>query len=154
MFAIGLLTVPMLSAAPPNGAVAKSANSHLVGVASWYGRQHQGRKMANGQRFDRGKLTAAYWYLPLGSTIRVTNLENGRSITVTVTDRGPNFRLHRVLDLSEAAASELDYIQKGLTSVFVSQVLSYEPEHAELHPVLVEPEELFVAASAVQEDLP
>jgi rare lipoprotein A len=111
--------------------------------------------MANGQRFDRHKLTAAYWYLPLGSVIRVTNLENGKSITVTVTDRGPNFRLHRVLDLSEAAASELDYIQKGLTSVFVFPLVSYEPQHAEFHPVLVEPRgQLFVSASTVQEDMP
>ena len=77
---------------------------------------------------------------------------------MTVTDRGPNFRLHRILDLSEAAASELDYIQKGLTSVFVFPVVpvvSYEPQHAELHPVLVEPrDELFVSASTVQEGMP
>jgi rare lipoprotein A len=157
VFAIGLLTAPMISAAPRSkGSVVTAVpKPHLVGIASWYGSQHQGRKMANGQRFDRHKLTAAYWYLPLGSVIRVTNLENGKSITVTVTDRGPNFRLHRVLDLSEAAASELDYIQKGLTSVFVFPLVSYEPQHAEFHPVLVEPRgQLFVSASTVQEDMP
>jgi rare lipoprotein A (peptidoglycan hydrolase) len=90
----------------------------------------------------------------LGSMIRVTNLENGKSITVTVTDRGPNFRLHRILDLSEAAANELDYIQKGLTPVFVSPVVSYEPQHADLQSVLVEPrDELLVSSSTVQEDM-
>jgi rare lipoprotein A len=157
MTAVGLLTASMASAAPrPKEAVVTAiAKPHLVGIASWYGSQHQGRKMANGQSFDRHKLTAAYWYLPLGSTIRVTNLENGKSITVTVTDRGLNFRLKRVLDLSEAAAIELDYIQKGLTPVFVFPVVSYEPQHAEFRPVLVEPpDELFVAASSEQEYTP
>jgi rare lipoprotein A len=157
MFVGGLLTAPMIFAAsqPKQAVVTAIAKPRFVGIASWYGSQHQGRKMANGQRFDRHKLTAAYWYLPLGSTIRVTNLENGKSITVTVTDRGPNFRLHRILDLSEAAASELDYIQKGLTPVFVFPVVSYEPQHAELHPILVEPrDELFVSASTVEKDMP
>ncbi len=151
-FAASLLTVSMISAAPqPKGAVTATPKPHFVGIASWYGSQHQGRKMANGQRFDRHKLTAAYWYLPLGSVIRVTNLENGKSIIVTVTDRGPNFRLHRILDLSEAAASELDYIHKGLTRVFVSLVVSYEPQHAEFDAILVEPrDETFVASTAQQ----
>lgn len=155
MFLTGLLTAPLVSATPrPKGATPTAiVEQHFVGVASWYGIQHQGRKMANGQKFDRRKLTAAYWYLPLGSTIRVTNLENGKSITVTVTDRGPNFRLHRVLDLSEAAARELDYIQKGLTPVFVLPVVSYEPQDAELHSVLVEPLDE-VLASAYGEDMP
>jgi rare lipoprotein A len=154
MFSASLLTAPMIYAASrPRGAVVTVNKPHFVGIASWYGSQHQGRKMANGQRFDRHKLTAAYWYLPLGSTIRVINLENGKSITVTVTDRGPNFRLHRILDLSEAAAMELDYIQKGLTPVVVLPVTSYELQHAELHPILVEPDEVFVSTGTVQEDM-
>ena len=90
--------------------------------------------MANGKRFDRRKLTAASWYVPLGTVLRVVNLENGRSVTVTVTDRGPNLRLHRIVDLSEAAARELGYVEKGLTPVFVSPILAYEPQHAVLHP--------------------
>jgi rare lipoprotein A (peptidoglycan hydrolase) len=155
MFLAGLLTVPIISAAPrPKAAIPKAiVEQHFVAIASWYGIQHQGRKMANGQKFDRRKLTAAYWYLPLGSIIRVTNLENGKSISVTVTDRGPNFRLHRVLDLSEGAARKLDYIQKGLTSVLVSPIVSYEPQDAELHPVLIEPLD-GVLASAYVEDMP
>jgi len=156
IFAASLLTAPVVSAAPlPKGAIVTAiAKPHFVGIASWYGSQHQGRKMANGQKFDRGKLTAAYWDLPLGSVIRVTNLENGKSITVTVTDRGPNFRLQRILDLSEAAAKELDYIKKGLTPVYVSQVMSYEPEHAELHALILEPpREVFVSAFALPQDM-
>jgi len=95
--------------------------------------------MANGKRFDRRKLTAASWYVPLGTVIRVVNLQNGKSVTVTVTDRGPNFRLHRILDLSEAAARELGYLEKGLTPVLVTPLPSCEPQHAEVASVLVQP---------------
>jgi rare lipoprotein A len=98
---------------------AKQAKVQYIGIASWYGAQHQGRKMANGQRFDRHKLTAASWYFPLGTTIRVVNVQNGESVIVTVTDRGPNLRLKRILDLSEAAAKQLGYVEQGLTSVFL-----------------------------------
>ncbi len=94
--------------------------AHYIGVASWYGIQHQGKKMANGHRFDRAKLTAASWYFPLGTRLQVINLDNGRAVQVTITDRGPNARLHRVLDLSEAAAKRLDYVGQGLTQVFLS----------------------------------
>src|ERR1035437_3487011 len=110
---------------------AKNYKLRYVGTASWYGKQHQGRKMANGQRFDRHKLTAASWYFPLGTSIRVVNLENGQSVLVTITDRGPNLRLHRILDLSEAAAERLDYVGQGLTKVFLYPVASFETESAE-----------------------
>src|SRR5437870_12681154 len=140
IFAASLLSASMISAASRATARTRKVESHFVGIASWYGIQHQGLKMANGKRFDRRKLTAASWYVPLGTVLRVVNLENGRSVTVTVTDRGPNLRLHRILDLSEAAAQKLGYIEKGLTPVFVSPILKYEPQHAALHPrLLVEP---------------
>src|SRR5580692_10373705 len=117
----------------------KDLKTRYVGVASWYGLQHQGLKMANGKRFDRRKLTAASWYVPLGTVVRVVNLENGKAVTVTVTDREPNFRLNRILDLSEAAARELDYLGKGLTPVLVTPMLAYEPADAKVDAVLVEP---------------
>jgi rare lipoprotein A len=145
IFAASLLSASMISAATRGKTPVANTKFHSVGIASWYGIQHQGRKMANGKRFDRRKLTAASWYVPLGTVLRVVNLENGRAVTVTVTDRGPNFRLHRVLDLSEAAAGQLGYVEKGLTQVFISPVLSYEPQHAALHPVLVEPDPALVA---------
>jgi rare lipoprotein A len=111
--------------------------------------------MANGKRFDRRKLTAASWYVPLGTVLRVVNLENGKSVTVTVTDRGPNLRLHRIVDLSEAAARELGYVEKGLTPVFVSPILSYEPQHAVLRPALLQsPDPDLVATYAAPEPLP
>jgi len=95
--------------------------------------------MANGRKFDRRALTAASWYFPLGTVIRVVDLENGNAVTVTITDRGPNLRLHRMVDLSEAAAQRLGYVDRGLTRVFVSPVASVSPEHAGFDARLVEP---------------
>jgi len=149
IFAASLLSASMISAATRAKSTGATTKFHSVGIASWYGIQHQGLKMANGKRFDRRKLTAASWYVPLGTVLRVVNLENGRSVTVTVTDRGPNFRLHRVLDLSEAAARQLGYVEKGLTQVLITPMLSYEPQHAALHPVLVEPDPALVATYTV-----
>ena len=157
IFAASLLSASMISAASRSKGLKSttSPKSHFVGIASWYGQQHQGLKMANGKRFDRRKLTAASWYVPLGTVVRVINLENGKSVTVTVTDRGPNFRLHRILDLSEAAARQLDYVGKGLTSVLVTPMLSYQPEHAKLHSALIEPSDTdLVATNAAPVTLP
>jgi rare lipoprotein A len=108
------------------GAVMLSAivSAHpTMGRASWYGGVHQNHKMANGQRFDKNKMTAASFDLPLGSMIRVLNLENGLSVVVEVTDRGPAKRLNRILDLSEAAAIQLDYRDKGLTKVLYTRAI-------------------------------
>jgi rare lipoprotein A len=104
----------------------KKFKTQYIGTASWYGAQHQGRKMANGKRFDRRKLTAASWYFPLGTTVRVVNVKNGASVVVTITDRGPNLRLHRILDLSEAAAKRLGYVEQGLTPVFIYPLTPFE----------------------------
>jgi len=76
------------------------------GVASWYGPHFQGRRTASGRRFNMRELTAAHRTLPLGSEVRVTNLENGRSVEVKISDRGPYFG-GRIIDLSKAAALRL-----------------------------------------------
>ena len=117
---------------------AKKLKTRYIGTASWYGERHQGRKMANGQRFDRHKLTAASWYFPLGTTIRVVNVKNGESVVVTITDRGPNLRLHRILDLSEAAADRLGYVGQGLTPVFLYPLASFETKAAGFDSGLIE----------------
>jgi rare lipoprotein A (peptidoglycan hydrolase) len=117
----------------------KKAKVAFVGLASWYGVQHQGKKMANGQGFDRKKLTAASWYFPLGTMLRVVNTETGESVVVTITDRGPNFRLNRTIDLSEAAAARLDYIHVGLTHVVVFPLPAFETGSAKLDASLVGP---------------
>lgn len=112
-----------------------------LGRASYYGKGYwQGRKMANGQPFDYRKLTMACWWLPLGSQARVTNLENGLSVVVEVTDRGPAHSLRRVADLSQAAAEQLDYIQHGLATVLITPVQAIETEASTLTETLVEPE--------------
>jgi rare lipoprotein A len=95
--------------------------------------------MANGKRFDMHKLTAASWYFPLGTPIRVVNVMNGKSVVVTVTDRGPNLRLHRIVDLSEAAATNLDYVGKGLTPVFLYPLVSVQTAPATFDSSLVAP---------------
>jgi len=134
---------------------AKKFKTQYIGTASWYGEKHQGRKMANGQRFDRHKLTAASWYFPLGTTIRVVNVKNGESVVVTITDRGPNLRLHRILDLSEAAAERLGYVGQGLTPVFLYPVASFDTTAAGFNSGLTRtpasrgPGELEVKAIAV-----
>src|SRR5579862_5918521 len=117
----------------------KKLKTQYTGTASWYGADRQGRKMANGKPFDRFKLTAASWYFPLGTTIRVVNVKNGESVVVTITDRGPNFRLHRILDLSEAAAQRLDYVGDGLTKVFLYPLPPFDTSAASFDSGLIEP---------------
>jgi rare lipoprotein A len=115
----------------------------VLGVASYYGKHYwQGRKMANGERFDYRKKTMACWWLPLNSQARVTNLDNGRSVVLTVTDRGPAHMLHRVADLSQAAAEELGYAEAGLARVIVQPVVWVEQESAEIGALITEPEEV------------
>jgi rare lipoprotein A len=91
------------------------------GNASWYGEAFHGRKTSNGEFFDMNMFTAAHPTLPLPSYARVTNLENGESVVVRINDRGP-FVGTRIIDLSKAAASKLDYKRKGKTSVRVQWI--------------------------------
>ena len=90
-----------------------------TGIASWYGPGFHGKKTANGEIYDQNGVTAAHRTLPLPSRVRVTNLENGRSIVLTINDRGP-FAHGRIIDLSKRAAQLLDVIQKGTAKVRVS----------------------------------
>jgi rare lipoprotein A len=90
------------------------------GVASYYSSMFQGRRAANGQRFDQGELTAAHPWLPFGTQVRVTRPDTGRSIVVTITDR--IYYGRRVLDLSLAAARQLGMLQCGLAEVRLSPV--------------------------------
>jgi len=117
---------------------AKKLKTQYIGTASWYGADRQGKKMANGKPFDCHKLTAASWYFPLGTVVRVVNLKNGESVVVTITDRGPNLRLNRILDLSEAAAGRLDYVGEGLTPIFLYPMPSFETTAATFDSGLVE----------------
>jgi len=86
------------------------------GVASWYGPNFHGKRTSNGEVYDMYKMTAAHKILPMNTTLKVTSLENGRSIVVRVNDRGP-FVSGRVIDLSRAGAEALDMHRKGTARV-------------------------------------
>jgi rare lipoprotein A len=90
----------------------------LRGKAVWYGGKWHGRKTASGERFNKHALTAAHRTLPLGTRIRVTNLENQRSVLLRVNDRGPYGRdRSRVIDVSEGAARRLGFHGRGWVRV-------------------------------------
>jgi rare lipoprotein A len=88
----------------------------VTGKASWYGPGFDGRRTASGERFDRHAYTAAHRTLPHGTRVLVTNLGNGRSVTVRINDRGP-FARGRILDLSYAAARDIGMIPTGTATV-------------------------------------
>jgi rare lipoprotein A len=88
------------------------------GIASWYGRKFHGRKTANGEIFDAYAASAAHRSLPIPGYVRVTNLENYRSIVVRVNDRGP-FHSDRIIDLSYGAAIKLGFAEQGTAPVEV-----------------------------------
>ncbi|MEM9682785.1 MAG: septal ring lytic transglycosylase RlpA family protein [Pseudomonadota bacterium] len=90
----------------------------VVGVASWYGKPYHGRKTASGQVYNMYQMTAAHPSLPFGTRVAVTNLDNGRTVVVTINDRGP-FVKGRIIDVSRKAASKLGFLNDGLTRVGV-----------------------------------
>ncbi len=96
-----------------------SAGYRERGVASWYGKKFHGRRTSNGEIYDMYAMTAAHKTLPIPTQVRVTNLGNGRSVVLRVNDRGP-FVGNRIIDLSYAAAKQLDMIRNGTAMVEVS----------------------------------
>jgi peptidoglycan lytic transglycosylase len=113
-----------------DGVQVKTENGHpvveQVGEASWYGKFHQGRKTANGERFDQKKLTAAHPTLPLGIEAKVTNLETGKSVDVIINDRGPYVK-GRDLDLSKAAAQKIGVTEDGTAPVKIEAAVTPAP---------------------------
>ncbi len=87
-----------------------------IGKASWYGREHQGKPTASGEKYDQRRFTAAHRSLPFGTKIKVTNLDNGKSAKVRINDRGP-FEKNRIIDLSEAAAKALKMMKSDTATV-------------------------------------
>ena len=96
------------------------------GVASWYGKEFHGKLAANGEVFDMTAYTAAHRKLPLGSIVRVINLENGKFVQVRINDRGP-YVIGRMLDLSHAAARELGMVEAGTTAVQIEVIGNHRP---------------------------
>ncbi|HEU0225488.1 MAG TPA: septal ring lytic transglycosylase RlpA family protein [Steroidobacteraceae bacterium] len=96
------------------------------GVASWYGPDFHGKRTATGERYDMHAMTGAHPTLPLPAWVRVTNLQNGRSVDVRLNDRGP-FAKNRIIDLSRAAAEQLGMIGDGTALVEVRSLASGAP---------------------------
>jgi rare lipoprotein A len=113
---------PDQAPAPPSTKQKSAAPALLpqTGLASWYGAQHQGKQTASGTIFDQAALTAAHRSLPFGSKVKVTNLANGKSVEVEITDRGP-FAENRIIDLSQAAAKALEMMESGTATVRIEQ---------------------------------
>ena len=86
------------------------------GIASYYADKFAGRKTASGAIYKHNKLTAAHKTLPFGATVKVTNLNNKKMVTVVINDRGP-FVQGRIIDLSKSAAKKLDFVHEGLVKV-------------------------------------
>ncbi len=91
------------------------------GIASYYADKFVGRQTASGEIYDNNSFTAAHRKLPFGTLLKVTNLENGKIVIVKVNDRGP-YAYGRIIDLSKAAAQEIDMIKNGLAEVMIEIV--------------------------------
>jgi rare lipoprotein A len=109
----------------------------LTGQASWYGKEHQGKRMVNGKPFDYHAMTAASRTIPLGRRVKVTFLRTMRDIEVTITDRGP-FAGHRIMDLSKAAADAIGLTPYGHGEISIEMEgedgkTRVQKDHAESH---------------------
>src|SRR5450432_1664423 len=124
-----LLSATVISAQiRPAGGVSSGKKHATVqyGTASYYANKFQGRPTANGELYDKNKMTCAHNSLPLGTWLKVTNLKNKKSVVVRVTDR-LHHKNKRLVDLSRIAASKLGYLKRGLTRVKV-EVLAKNPQ--------------------------
>jgi len=128
--------VPETSATPPAATSAPKRNKPAAlpapfgyleeGNASWYGEPFHGRRASNGEIYDMNKLTAAHRTLPFETMVRVTNLSNGKSTVVRITDRGP-FVGNRIIDLSFAAANEIELVGPGVGPVRLEVLGNVDP---------------------------
>ena len=116
------------SSSHAGGDDAKSLKT-MEGIASYYAEDFNGKKTANGETYDMYKMTAAHRSLPFNTKVRVTNLDNKRSIIVRINDRGP-FKLERIIDLSLAAATQLGMKGSGTANVRLEVVEWGDEEYA------------------------
>lgn len=119
---------PFYEVAGKRYVVLASAAGHVErGVASWYGPTFHGGRTATGETYDMNAMTGAHPTLPLPTWVRVTNLQNGRSVVIRLNDRGP-FSSNRIIDLSRAAAEQLEMIRAGTAMVEVRSLAGPSPE--------------------------
>jgi len=101
--------------------VSTAASYAQCGGASWYGPGFNGRRAASGEIFNENAMTAAHRSLPFGTKLMVTDQRTGRQVEVTINDRGPYIG-SRIIDLSKAAATELGFRNRGVTSVCIAEM--------------------------------
>ncbi|WP_114777534.1 septal ring lytic transglycosylase RlpA family protein [Botryobacter ruber] len=100
---------------------AQKSTRSQKGTASWYGSKYHGKTTSSGEPYNKHSMTAAHRVLPFGTKVKVTNLSNNKSVIVRINDRGP-FSGNRIIDVSEAAARKLDFIDDGLGKVSVEVI--------------------------------
>jgi len=136
--AVGFVLAALCSAQVRTGEVNRGI-FYQEGIASWYGKEFNGRPTASGEVFNDAQFTAAHPILPFGTMLKITNQHNNKSVTVRVNDRGP-FVAARVIDVSRAAAEQLDMINTGTAPVCIESLsevsLQQRPSQA---PVVSEP---------------
>jgi rare lipoprotein A len=114
------------SARVPSPVIPAPIGETETGIASWYGAPYDGRRSANGEVYDMEKLTAAHRSLPFDTWVEVTNLDNKKHVDVRITDRGP-FVNGRIIDLSLAAAREIDMVGAGIVRVRIKVIPKPDP---------------------------
>jgi rare lipoprotein A len=128
---IAVLCIPYYAQAQfnqaPSGGTPIGEYFRQEGNASWYGNEFEGRRTASGEIFNSSMLTAAHPTLPFGTFLIVTNRNNNRQVTVKVNDRGP-FVANRIIDVSRAAAEQLDMIYAGVAPVFIETMNAPQPQ--------------------------
>ncbi len=115
---------PIITAAALAAAIValSSATAYAqCGGASWYGPGFNGKTAASGQTFNENAMTAAHKSLPFGTKLLVTDQRTGKTVTVTINDRGP-YHGGRIIDLSKAAATKLGFRSRGTTSVCIQRI--------------------------------
>ena len=117
---------PLASGTASAVSAPSSATTVLRGRASWYGAYFQGRRTTSGERYNRFAYTCAHKTLPFGTRLRVTNVKNGKSVVVRVSDRGP-YRHQRIIDLSEVAARPLGIVECGAATIVAEIVNAGTP---------------------------
>jgi len=118
-----IFSLSITACAPKFGNIPRDEGWTDKGQASWYGKKFHGRRTASGEIYDMYKLTAAHRTLPFGTIVKVVNLKNDKSVVVRITDRGPAIR-GRIIDLSYAAAKDIDMINDGVVLVKIRVINS------------------------------
>lgn len=123
-----VIEAPAPVATPPPAPPPEKVVKVLSGKAIWYGDGWEGKRTASGEIFDKHLWTAAHRSLPLGSRVRVVNLDNGRQVVVRINDRGPYGKdRRRIIDVTESAARQLDFAGKGEIPVRLEVLADPDP---------------------------